>query len=137
MLASSHTYLRRSSQHTHLAKKRAGDAVGCPLQARVITSNEYVVHLDRLEAEEKEKEEQKNKRKGGEKKARQESSKRKCSPHWTTSVTAQSAVRLHHQGQMQIFMSGFSVNSVNFGLTWFVWIWMMSWMDSGCVTNVV
>ena len=57
-----------------------------PIQARFITSDEYVADLDRLEAEEKEKGEQKKKRKAelerkrGEKKAGQESCKRNCSP---------------------------------------------------------
>ncbi|KAK7149262.1 hypothetical protein R3I94_008782 [Phoxinus phoxinus] len=42
-----------------------------PLQARVITSEDYVAHLDNLEAKEKEKEEQKKKRKEEQEKNRE------------------------------------------------------------------
>ncbi|KAK7162430.1 hypothetical protein R3I93_006663 [Phoxinus phoxinus] len=42
-----------------------------PLQARVITSEDYVAHLDNLEAKEKEKEEQKKKRKEEQQKNRE------------------------------------------------------------------
>lgn len=56
-------------------QKAGGVRRGLPLQPRVITSDEYVAQLDRLEAGEKEKEGQKKKRKAelkrkrGEKKA--------------------------------------------------------------------
>ncbi|CAM4570323.1 unnamed protein product [Leuciscus chuanchicus] len=54
-----------------LGQRAEGIRRRVPLQARVITSDDYVAHLDNLEAKEKEKEEQKKKRKEEQEKNRE------------------------------------------------------------------